>query len=40
MKVMNEINAPYDGVIKKILVKEGQMVEFGTNIYEVEASNV
>lgn len=40
MKVMNEINAPYDGVIKKILVKEGQMVEFGSNIYQIEASNV
>lgn len=40
MKVMNEINAPYDGVVKKILVKEGQMVEFGANIFVIEAQNV
>ncbi len=40
MKVMNEINAPYDGIVKKILVKEGQMVEFGANIFAIEAQNV
>lgn len=37
MKVMNEINAPFDGVITKILVEEGSMVEFGANIFELEA---
>ena len=37
---MNEINAPYDGIVKKILVKEGQMVEFGANIFAIEAQNV
>ena len=33
MKVMNEILAPKDAVIKDILVKNGEMVEFDQNLF-------
>lgn len=33
MKVMNEIVAPKDGVIKKILVENDKMVEFGQKLF-------
>ena len=33
MKVMNEILAPKDAVIKDILVKNGDMVEFDQNLF-------
>jgi acetyl-CoA carboxylase biotin carboxyl carrier protein len=35
MKVMNEFNAEFDCQIVKILVDNGQMVEFGTPLFEV-----
>ncbi len=35
MKVMNEITAPQDGIVKEVLVKEGQMVEFGTKLFAI-----
>ncbi len=35
MKVMNEIKAPNNGVIKEISVKEGQIVEFGTKLFVI-----
>lgn len=35
MKVMNEITSPCDGIIKEILVKEGQMVEFGAKLFAI-----
>ena len=35
MKVMNEITASKAGEIKEILVKEGQMVEFGQKLFEI-----
>ena len=35
MKVMNEITAPVDGIVKEVLVKEGQMVEFGTKLFAI-----
>ena len=36
MKVMNEIKSPVSGVIKKINVLDGQTVEFGQKIMEIE----
>ena len=33
MKVMNEIDAPFDGVIEKILPSEGEVVEFGEVLF-------
>ncbi len=33
MKLMNEIKAEDDGVIEKILVKNGEAVEFGTPLF-------
>ncbi|NDC38170.1 MAG: hypothetical protein EBZ48_08975 [Proteobacteria bacterium] len=33
MKVMNEIDAPCDGVIEKILPSEGEVVEFGEVLF-------
>lgn len=36
MKIMNEIEAEFDCVIKSILVDDGQPVEFGMPLFEVE----
>ncbi|WP_244833063.1 acetyl-CoA carboxylase biotin carboxyl carrier protein [Clostridium sp. BJN0001] len=36
MKLMNEIESEYDGIIKKCLIKDGDMVEYGQPIFEVE----
>ena len=36
MKMMNELKAPYNLVVKNILQNDGDMVEFDQNIYEVE----
>lgn len=36
MKMMNELKAPYDLVVKSILVENAQMVEYGQSIFEVE----
>ncbi len=36
MKIMNEIEAEFDCVIKKRLVEDGQPVEYGTPLFEVE----
>ena len=36
MKIMNEIEAEFDCVIKKMLVEDGQPVEYGTPLFEVE----
>ena len=36
MKLMNEIKAEYDCIIRKINVSSGDMVEFGTVLFEVE----
>lgn len=40
MKVMNEVYATKDGVIKDILVKEGQMVEYGQKLFAIGEENV
>lgn len=36
MKVMNEIAAPTDGVVKKVLAKDGDVVEFGQALFVIE----
>jgi acetyl-CoA carboxylase biotin carboxyl carrier protein len=36
MKVMNEIKAEKSGVIKEILVENGQPVEFGQPLFVLE----
>ena len=35
MKLMNEITAEEDGVIEKISVNNGQVVEFGTELFRI-----
>lgn len=36
MKLLNEIEAGFDGVIKEILVENGQPVEFGQPLFRIE----
>jgi biotin carboxyl carrier protein len=36
MKVMNEIQADVTGIIREILVQNGQPVEFGQPLFKVE----
>ena len=36
MKLMNEIESEYDGVIKEIMVSNGQPVEFGQPLFRIE----
>ncbi len=38
MKLMNEIVAEQDGVIREILVKNGQLVDFGCPLFRMEAA--
>lgn len=35
MKLMNEIESEFDGEIKEILVKDGQMVEYGKPLFKI-----
>lgn len=35
MKLMNEITAECDGVVEKICVANGQMVEYGTELFRI-----
>ncbi len=35
MKVMNEITAPCDGTIKKIYASDGEMVEYGKELFVI-----
>ena len=35
MKLMNEITAEADGVIKEICVTNGQVVEYGTELFRI-----
>lgn len=37
MKMMNEITAEIDGVIEEVLGENGQMVEFGQNLFKIRA---
>lgn len=36
MKLMNEIIAEADGVISKVCVSDGQMIEYGTELFKIE----
>lgn len=36
MKLMNEIESEFDGRIKEILVSDGEMVEFGKQLFIIE----
>ena len=36
MKLMNEIESDYTGVVKKVLVEDGTMVEYGQPLFEIE----
>lgn len=36
MKLMNEITAEYDGVISEICVTNGQVVEYGTELFRIK----
>ena len=36
MKLMNEINAEEDGVISEICVTNGQVVEYGTELFRIK----
>ena len=36
MKIMNEIEAEKDGVIKSVLVDNGQAVEYNQPLFEIE----
>lgn len=36
MKLMNEIESEFDGVIKEVLVENGQTVEYGQTLFTVE----
>lgn len=36
MKLMNEIQSEYDGVVKKVFVDNGDTVEFGQPMFEIE----
>ena len=37
MKMMNEITAEIDGVIEEVLGENGQMVEYGQNLFRIRA---
>lgn len=36
MKLMNEIESEFDGTLKEICVKNGDLVEFGQNLFIIE----
>ena len=36
MKLMNEIESEYDGVVKKIMVTNGEAVEYGQTLFVIE----
>jgi acetyl-CoA carboxylase biotin carboxyl carrier protein len=36
MKVMNELKAPFDGIIREILPKDGQAVEYNDVLFVIE----
>ena len=38
MKVLNEIEAEYDGVVREILVENGQPVEYGQPLFRIETA--
>ena len=36
VKLMNEITAEADGVISQVCVSDGQMIEYGTELFKIE----
>ncbi len=40
MKLMNEIRAEADGVVEKICVTNGQVVEYGTEIMRIRRERI
>ena len=38
MKMMNEIKAPFNCKIEKILISDGEVVEFGEELFKVSKS--
>ena len=36
MKLMNEIEAEYDGEIVEILIKDGEMVDYGKPLFKIK----
>jgi acetyl-CoA carboxylase biotin carboxyl carrier protein len=38
MKLMNELESEVSGVVRKILVENGQPVEYGQVLFEIEAT--
>lgn len=36
MKTMNELNSPCDGIIRRILLENGEMAEYDQPIFEIE----
>ena len=36
MKLMNEIESDVNGVVKEILVRDGEMVEYGQPLFKVK----
>lgn len=38
MKVLNEIEAEFDGVVREILVENGQPVEYGQALFRIETN--
>ena len=38
MKLMNEIESDYNGTVKEILVKDGDMVEYGQPLFKIKES--
>jgi acetyl-CoA carboxylase biotin carboxyl carrier protein len=38
MKLMNEIDAEESGVVEKVCVTNGQVVEFGTELFRIRRS--
>ena len=36
MKLMNEIESDLDGEIVEVLVKDGQMIEFGQELFKIK----
>jgi acetyl-CoA carboxylase biotin carboxyl carrier protein len=39
MKIMNEITSPYDGIIKEIMVKNGDVIGFNQALMRVGDAN-
>lgn len=39
MKIMNEIKSPHDGVIKKVLLEDGDMADFGKVLFLMEVDS-